>query len=70
MLAGSELIGKNVPENRNSGVMPKRKIVGEAVRVLLGRRERGDRTGEGHPGQDRGRDAQHDQRRLVRPERR
>src|SRR6187401_174475 len=32
--AGSELIGKNVPEKRNSGVMPKRKIVAKRFGVF------------------------------------
>ena len=31
---GSELIGKNVPENRNSGVIPKRKIAANLLGVF------------------------------------
>ena len=56
-------IGKNVPENRNSGVIPNRNIGVELLRRPLGGRERRDRRGEGHARQDGGRDAEQDQRR-------
>src|SRR5258705_7498827 len=32
--AGSDVIGKNVPENRNSGVIPKRKIAANLLGVF------------------------------------
>ena len=41
---------------------------GEALLVLLGRREGGDRRGEGQPGQDRDRDRQDAERRGDEPE--
>ena len=66
--AGSELIGKNVPENRNSGVIPNRKIVAEPVGRPLGGGERRDRGRERQPGQDRRRDREHDERRRRRAE--
>ena len=44
--AGSWSIGKNVPENRNSGVIPNRQIALNAVGVALGRHVGRDRRRE------------------------
>ena len=68
--SGRLLIGKNVPENRKSGVIPKRKIGVELRGRRLGRRERRDRRGEGEAGQHAGRDRQHDRGRRGRAEQR
>ena len=62
--AGSVVTGKNVPENRNSGVIPNRKIAANRLGVFCVAENAAIGVGEGHPGQDGGRDGEHDQRRF------
>ena len=67
---GSWLIGKNVPENRNSGSTPSRMIIGNDSVGVLRDRERRERRAERGRAQRRGRDREDTPRRRDRAEQR
>ena len=63
--SGSGSIGKNVPENRNSGVIPNRQIALNARRVALARHVRRDRPRERERGERPDRDRPDDARAIA-----